>query len=136
MNQRQRTIALSPTIAAKYMDTPPSPKTCPHRAHRRCAPSAAPPEGQGASRRLTVPNLPPATARQTLRGNDRRRRVCGPRCGRRRVTPGWTPSPSNTFSYYDHMLDTAVAVSVILDRFRRLGLSELDLLRDGTRCGR
>ncbi|OJF12984.1 5-methyltetrahydropteroyltriglutamate--homocysteine S-methyltransferase [Couchioplanes caeruleus] len=34
--------------------------------------------------------------------------------------------PSNTFSYYDHMLDTAVAVGAIPDRFRRLGLSELD----------
>ncbi|WP_412743826.1 5-methyltetrahydropteroyltriglutamate--homocysteine S-methyltransferase [Krasilnikovia sp. MM14-A1004] len=34
--------------------------------------------------------------------------------------------PSNTFSYYDHVLDTAVAVGAIPDRFRRLGLSELD----------
>ncbi|TDB83152.1 5-methyltetrahydropteroyltriglutamate--homocysteine S-methyltransferase, partial [Micromonospora fluostatini] len=34
--------------------------------------------------------------------------------------------PSNTFSYYDHMLDTAVAVGAIPHRFARLGLSELD----------
>ncbi|GLW35641.1 5-methyltetrahydropteroyltriglutamate--homocysteine S-methyltransferase [Actinoplanes regularis] len=34
--------------------------------------------------------------------------------------------PSNTFSYYDHVLDTAVAVGAVPDRFRRLGLSELD----------
>jgi 5-methyltetrahydropteroyltriglutamate--homocysteine methyltransferase len=34
--------------------------------------------------------------------------------------------PSNTFSYYDHMLDTAVAVGAIPARFRRLGLSGLD----------
>ncbi|MQA27238.1 MAG: 5-methyltetrahydropteroyltriglutamate--homocysteine S-methyltransferase, partial [Micromonosporaceae bacterium] len=34
--------------------------------------------------------------------------------------------PSNTFSYYDHMLDTAVAVGAVPSRFRRLGLSDLD----------
>jgi 5-methyltetrahydropteroyltriglutamate--homocysteine methyltransferase len=34
--------------------------------------------------------------------------------------------PSNTFSYYDHVLDTAVAVGAIPARFRRLGLSALD----------
>jgi 5-methyltetrahydropteroyltriglutamate--homocysteine methyltransferase len=34
--------------------------------------------------------------------------------------------PSNTFSFYDHVLDTAVAVGAIPDRFRRLALSELD----------
>ncbi|GAB2958143.1 5-methyltetrahydropteroyltriglutamate--homocysteine S-methyltransferase [Micromonospora polyrhachis] len=34
--------------------------------------------------------------------------------------------PSNTFSYYDHMLDTAVAVGAIPGRFARLGLSPLD----------
>lgn len=34
--------------------------------------------------------------------------------------------PSNTFSYYDHVLDTAVAVGAIPDRFERHGLSELD----------
>ena len=34
--------------------------------------------------------------------------------------------PSNTFSYYDHVLDTAVAVGAVPERFRRLGLSELD----------
>jgi 5-methyltetrahydropteroyltriglutamate--homocysteine methyltransferase len=34
--------------------------------------------------------------------------------------------PSNTFSYYDQMLDTAVAVGAVPDRFRRLGLSTLD----------
>jgi 5-methyltetrahydropteroyltriglutamate--homocysteine methyltransferase len=34
--------------------------------------------------------------------------------------------PSNTFSYYDHMLDTAVAVDAVPDRFRRLGLPTLD----------
>ncbi|WP_422771294.1 5-methyltetrahydropteroyltriglutamate--homocysteine S-methyltransferase [Plantactinospora sp. WMMC1484] len=34
--------------------------------------------------------------------------------------------PSNTFSYYDHVLDTAVAVGAIPARFARLGLSELD----------
>jgi 5-methyltetrahydropteroyltriglutamate--homocysteine methyltransferase len=34
--------------------------------------------------------------------------------------------PSNTFSYYDHVLDTAVAVGAIPDRFARLGLSDLD----------
>ncbi|EXG82423.1 5-methyltetrahydropteroyltriglutamate--homocysteine S-methyltransferase [Cryptosporangium arvum] len=34
--------------------------------------------------------------------------------------------PSNTFSYYDHVLDTAVAVGAVPERFRRLGLSDLD----------
>jgi 5-methyltetrahydropteroyltriglutamate--homocysteine methyltransferase len=34
--------------------------------------------------------------------------------------------PSNTFSYYDHMLDAAVAVDAVPDRFRRLGLPALD----------
>ncbi|MBL7253487.1 5-methyltetrahydropteroyltriglutamate--homocysteine S-methyltransferase [Paractinoplanes lichenicola] len=34
--------------------------------------------------------------------------------------------PSNTFSYYDHVLDTAVAVGAIPERFERLGLSKLD----------
>ncbi|WP_422733766.1 5-methyltetrahydropteroyltriglutamate--homocysteine S-methyltransferase [Micromonospora sp. WMMD558] len=34
--------------------------------------------------------------------------------------------PSNTFSYYDHLLDTAVAVGAIPHRFARLGLSDLD----------
>ncbi|WBB91213.1 5-methyltetrahydropteroyltriglutamate--homocysteine S-methyltransferase [Verrucosispora sp. WMMC514] len=34
--------------------------------------------------------------------------------------------PSNTFSYYDQMLDTAVAVGAVPDRFTRLGLSALD----------
>ncbi|GAA0546239.1 5-methyltetrahydropteroyltriglutamate--homocysteine S-methyltransferase [Paractinoplanes ferrugineus] len=34
--------------------------------------------------------------------------------------------PSNTFSFYDHVLDTAVAVGAIPDRFDRLGLSDLD----------
>jgi 5-methyltetrahydropteroyltriglutamate--homocysteine methyltransferase len=34
--------------------------------------------------------------------------------------------PSNTFSFYDHVLDTAVAVGAIPARFRRLGLSPLD----------
>jgi 5-methyltetrahydropteroyltriglutamate--homocysteine methyltransferase len=34
--------------------------------------------------------------------------------------------PSNTFSLYDHVLDTAVMVDAIPDRFRRLQLSELD----------
>ncbi|MDG4785058.1 5-methyltetrahydropteroyltriglutamate--homocysteine S-methyltransferase [Micromonospora sp. WMMD1102] len=34
--------------------------------------------------------------------------------------------PSNTFSFYDHMLDTAVAVGAIPARFARLGLSALD----------
>lgn len=34
--------------------------------------------------------------------------------------------PSNTFSYYDHMLDTAMAVDAVPPRFRRLGLSDLD----------
>ncbi|MGH8775243.1 MAG: 5-methyltetrahydropteroyltriglutamate--homocysteine S-methyltransferase, partial [Jiangellaceae bacterium] len=34
--------------------------------------------------------------------------------------------PSNTFSCYDHVLDAAVAVDAVPDRFRRLGLSELD----------
>ena len=34
--------------------------------------------------------------------------------------------PSNTFSYYDHVLDTTVAVGAIPTRFRDLGLSELD----------
>ncbi|GAA2709163.1 5-methyltetrahydropteroyltriglutamate--homocysteine S-methyltransferase [Micromonospora olivasterospora] len=34
--------------------------------------------------------------------------------------------PSNTFSYYDHVLDTAVAVGAVPARFRRLGLPELD----------
>ncbi|WFE43561.1 5-methyltetrahydropteroyltriglutamate--homocysteine S-methyltransferase [Verrucosispora sp. WMMD1129] len=34
--------------------------------------------------------------------------------------------PSNTFSYYDQMLDTAVAVGAVPNRFARLGLSALD----------
>jgi 5-methyltetrahydropteroyltriglutamate--homocysteine methyltransferase len=34
--------------------------------------------------------------------------------------------PSNTFSFYDHVLDTAVAVGAVPERFRRLGLSDLD----------
>ncbi|MFI5496390.1 5-methyltetrahydropteroyltriglutamate--homocysteine S-methyltransferase [Actinoplanes sp. NPDC051859] len=34
--------------------------------------------------------------------------------------------PSNTFSYYDHVLDTAVAVGAVPQRFARLGLSDLD----------
>ncbi|MEU5910621.1 5-methyltetrahydropteroyltriglutamate--homocysteine S-methyltransferase [Micromonospora sp. NPDC047527] len=34
--------------------------------------------------------------------------------------------PSNTFSYYDHVLDTAVAVGAIPQRFSRLGLSALN----------
>ncbi len=34
--------------------------------------------------------------------------------------------PSNTFSYYDQMLDTAVAVGAVPTRFSRLGLSALD----------
>ncbi|MCO8269267.1 5-methyltetrahydropteroyltriglutamate--homocysteine S-methyltransferase [Actinoplanes sp. TRM 88003] len=34
--------------------------------------------------------------------------------------------PSNTFSFYDHVLDTAVAVGAVPERFARLGLSELD----------
>ncbi|MEV0396606.1 5-methyltetrahydropteroyltriglutamate--homocysteine S-methyltransferase [Polymorphospora rubra] len=39
---------------------------------------------------------------------------------------GLASVPSNTFSLYDHVLDTAVAVDAVPDRFRRLGLSELD----------
>jgi len=35
--------------------------------------------------------------------------------------------PSNTFSLYDHVLDTAVMVDAIPDRFRRLDLSEVDI---------
>ena len=34
--------------------------------------------------------------------------------------------PSNTFSYYDHVLDTAVAVGAVPGRFTRLDLTELD----------
>ncbi|MFI5842604.1 5-methyltetrahydropteroyltriglutamate--homocysteine S-methyltransferase [Catenuloplanes sp. NPDC051500] len=34
--------------------------------------------------------------------------------------------PSNTFSYYDHVLDTAVAVGAVPARFAGLGLSDLD----------
>ncbi|GAA3396091.1 5-methyltetrahydropteroyltriglutamate--homocysteine S-methyltransferase [Cryptosporangium minutisporangium] len=34
--------------------------------------------------------------------------------------------PSNTFSYYDQVLDTAVAVDAVPERFRHLGLSALD----------
>jgi 5-methyltetrahydropteroyltriglutamate--homocysteine methyltransferase len=34
--------------------------------------------------------------------------------------------PSNTFSLYDHVLDAAVAVGAVPDRFRRLGLDPLD----------
>ncbi|MBQ1023817.1 5-methyltetrahydropteroyltriglutamate--homocysteine S-methyltransferase [Micromonospora sp. C95] len=34
--------------------------------------------------------------------------------------------PSNVFSYYDQMLDTAVAVGAVPTRFTRLGLSALD----------
>lgn len=33
--------------------------------------------------------------------------------------------PSNIFSYYDHVLDTAVLFDAIPDRYRRLGLSDL-----------
>lgn len=39
---------------------------------------------------------------------------------------GMDAIPSNTFSYYDHVLDTAVAVGAIPQRFTRLGLSELN----------
>ncbi|GAA2387028.1 5-methyltetrahydropteroyltriglutamate--homocysteine S-methyltransferase [Dactylosporangium salmoneum] len=39
---------------------------------------------------------------------------------------GLTAVPSNTSSYYDQVLDAAVAVGAIPDRFRRLGLSPLD----------
>src|SRR5262245_45116040 len=34
--------------------------------------------------------------------------------------------PSNTFSLYDHVLDAAVAVDAMPERFRRLGLSDVD----------
>ncbi|WP_326553277.1 5-methyltetrahydropteroyltriglutamate--homocysteine S-methyltransferase [Micromonospora sp. NBC_01813] len=34
--------------------------------------------------------------------------------------------PSNTFSYYDQVLDTVVAVGAVPERFSRLGLSQLD----------
>lgn len=34
--------------------------------------------------------------------------------------------PSNDFSFYDGMLDTAVLLNAIPDRYRNLGLSELD----------
>jgi 5-methyltetrahydropteroyltriglutamate--homocysteine methyltransferase len=34
--------------------------------------------------------------------------------------------PGNTFSYYDHVLDTAVLFGAVPGRFRGLGLSELD----------
>ncbi|MGH3794066.1 MAG: 5-methyltetrahydropteroyltriglutamate--homocysteine S-methyltransferase [Pseudonocardiaceae bacterium] len=34
--------------------------------------------------------------------------------------------PGNTFSYYDHVLDTAVLFDAVPQRFRDLGLSELD----------
>jgi len=34
--------------------------------------------------------------------------------------------PSNTFSLYDHMLDAAVAVDAVPDRFRQLGLHAVD----------
>jgi 5-methyltetrahydropteroyltriglutamate--homocysteine methyltransferase len=34
--------------------------------------------------------------------------------------------PSNTFSLYDQVLDAAAAVDAVPDRFRRLGLNELD----------
>ena len=34
--------------------------------------------------------------------------------------------PSNTFSFYDQLLDAAVAVDAIPSRFRRLGLDDLD----------
>ncbi|MEU1752715.1 5-methyltetrahydropteroyltriglutamate--homocysteine S-methyltransferase [Micromonospora matsumotoense] len=34
--------------------------------------------------------------------------------------------PSNTFSYYDHVLDTSVAVGAVPRRFARLGLGQLD----------
>ncbi|MGN1086275.1 MAG: 5-methyltetrahydropteroyltriglutamate--homocysteine S-methyltransferase, partial [Porcipelethomonas sp.] len=34
--------------------------------------------------------------------------------------------PSNDFSFYDGMLDTAVLLNAIPDRYRKLGLSELD----------
>lgn len=39
---------------------------------------------------------------------------------------GLSSIPSNTFSFYDHMLDAAVAVDAVPDRFRRLGLPDLD----------
>lgn len=34
--------------------------------------------------------------------------------------------PSNDFSFYDGMLDTAVLLNVIPERYEKLGLSELD----------
>ena len=34
--------------------------------------------------------------------------------------------PSNTFSFYDHMLDATVAIDAVPERFRRLGLDDLD----------
>jgi 5-methyltetrahydropteroyltriglutamate--homocysteine methyltransferase len=39
---------------------------------------------------------------------------------------GLSAVPSNTFSLYDHVLDAAVTVDAVPDRFRRLGLGELD----------
>ncbi|MER7165282.1 5-methyltetrahydropteroyltriglutamate--homocysteine S-methyltransferase [Micromonospora sp. NPDC000207] len=39
---------------------------------------------------------------------------------------GLSAVPSNTFSLYDHVLDAAVAVDAVPQRFRRLGLDERD----------
>ena len=42
--------------------------------------------------------------------------------------------PGNTFSLYDHVLDTAVLFDAVPQRFRDLDLSELDrYFRDGSR---
>jgi hypothetical protein len=46
------------------------------------------------------------------------------RCGDE-VTLNAHSVPGNTFSYYDHVLDTAVLVDAVPPRFRDLGLSEL-----------
>lgn len=48
--------------------------------------------------------------------------------------------PGNTFSFYDHVLDTAVLFDALPARFRALGLSALDTYfaaaRGGSRCHR
>src|SRR5689334_12862751 len=47
---------------------------------------------------------------------------------RRLAARGLTSLPSNTFSYYDHLLDAAVLVDAVPDRFRDAGDDPLDVL--------
>ena len=69
--------------------------------------------------------------RGLLGGPRRRRRPPGSRRdAARRLAQlpdaGLAAVPSNTFSLYDHVLDTGVMVGAVPDRFRRLGRTTLD----------